>query len=1103
MGVDDVDARADRALDRFLEHDPLGAVTRTHRVTALVLCRDGAQWLPRTLEGLASQDRGAEELVGIDVVSGLDPGGIGGAELLAHGMQRVVSIRSAGSGGPDVAAGLSAGVEAAHDADGDGDGVGSAGAAAATTAADSGGDAPPADGHAAWYWIVHDDSAPEPACLSALLVGADRNPTAAILVPKTVAWSDSGRLVGVGSRWAPGTPVVRPLDRYERDQGQFDVERPVYTGDSAGMLVRADVWHSLGGMDPGVGDWAGAADLCRRAWGSGSQVMFIPSAVLAHRQASDRDVRPTPGLAPARQATRCGQLTLELSQAPALAVPWRYLRAWLMTAVRAIALLLTREPEEASAEIAGAWQALGHPRRIRRTRRRLRRPPVTSLKRPAQARTLRRAALRHSLDRANASERRSVRRAWLPLPAFIWQPLLVAGVLAVAAFVRDPSQFLGSGTLRGGGLLPAPGALDLLRDYLHSWHEARFGTGAPMPAYLPLLSAASVPFLGSVDLGLRLVFGLAVPLAFLSCYASIGADQMRPRQRILTSLAYSLLPAGAAAMGAGRVSTTAVLLLGPPTARLIVKAVAGARAGSSGVRPAIAAGTMLGVLVAFAPSVYLIAVVAALAGWLAVRARWPVRTGVIVLVISGLFLVLWAPRVVRSPWLALSEVGVNDPSLGMPGPTLWGLAPGGPTSIAWAGAPILIVGLLAVLVIGFSARSMSLLLGALGLVVAAAWWQPLARAVWPDLGTGMLWPGVPLLLAGALIVLLASAGADRPGWVGRLMSVPWVLAVGVLAVGWWMAPREMTVGTDTGIPPVVSLDADSPARPRSLVLGRTDGELRYAVANGPQALLGDADALAGLAPDPGFADAVAGLVSGASGQVEQELGGRAIRFVVFDGPAEDPVVAELDATVGLRQLARAPEQSLWLVAGNSSRAELNVPQAAPSEEGGEAPLEVPVLTSPTSVDVVLHPETDLPRRLVVAERSDPGWQGGLAGAPLDLIADPRGMLWATVDRPGELSVRHTSWWPALATAQLVVFAGLLLLSLPKRRTVDPDSDADAGLEAGIEADARAEVSAQVASGAEAAPERGAGADTDTDADAGADAPAPAGPALGGSPEDSP
>ena len=154
----------------------------------------------------------------------------------------------------------------------------------------------------AWYWIVHDDSAPQPDCLAALLRGADRNPAAAVLVPKTVAWSDPGRLVGVGNRWAPGTPVVDPLDPTERDQGQYDVDRAVYAGDSAGMLVRADLWHRLGGMDPNVGDWAAPADLCRRAWGAGAEVDLRPSAVLAHRQAGHRGVRAAPG----RSATTTG-----------------------------------------------------------------------------------------------------------------------------------------------------------------------------------------------------------------------------------------------------------------------------------------------------------------------------------------------------------------------------------------------------------------------------------------------------------------------------------------------------------------------------------------------------------------------------------------------------------------------------------------------------------------------------------------------------------------------------------------------------------------------------------------------------------------------------
>jgi GT2 family glycosyltransferase len=1012
---EDVEARADEALDRFLPPTDDGVVARDHHVTSLVLSRDGAPWLPRTLAAVAGQQRAVDRVVGIDVAS-VD----GSSGLLVQGTGEHIQVDVAGLAGA-----LAAGVAASEPDHRSGE----------RSASQTGDDTTPL----AWFWIIHDDSAPDPGCLAALLRGSDRNPGAAVLVPKTVAWSDPGRLVGVGSRWAPGTPVVDPLEPNERDQGQYDEDRPIYAGDSAGMLVRADVWHALQGMDPAVGDWAGPADLCRRVWALGAEVRFIPAAVVAHRQAGHRGVRPTPGLPHPRRASRAGQLILELSQAPAVALPWRYLRAWLSTTVRVVALLLTREPEEATAEAAGAWGVLGHPGRIHRARRSLRTSPGGNLTRPAVVRARRGAALSHLLDSWAAASARPT-RTWWPPPGRVWHPLALAGALAVLAFVRDPGLLLGSGTLRGGGLLPAPGAMDLLQGYLASWHPARFGSAVPMPTYLPLLAAASVPVLGSVDTVLRLAFGLAVPLAFLSCYASLGQG-WAGRHRMALSLAYALLPAGAAAMGGGRISTLVVLLLGPPTARLLVRALLRAQSGTSGSRPAIAAGTMLGVLVAFAPAVYVVAAVSALLGWIGLRlARWPVRTGLIILGVAGVFLVLWTPRVLRAPWLALSELGVNDRSLGSPAATVWGLAPGGPTSVAWAGVPLVVLALLAVVASRFSARALLQLAAAVGLLAAAAWLEPLAAQLWPELGPGMLWPGVFLLLAAAILALMVAQVAAQPGLVGELLSVGWIVCIGALALGWWVAPTTIGVGSGTGIPPVVDLDAQSPARPRSLVLDRLDGQLRYAVASGPQTVLGDADALAGLPVDPGFADAVAGLVSGASGEVEQELGGRAIRFVVFDGPPQDPVVAELDATFGLRQLARAPEQSLWLVAGDPRRAELVDPTAESEDYVPTEPLEVPVLTTPTSVDVVLHPQTDVPRRLVVAEESDPGWRGSLAGAPLDLVPDSRGMLSTTVDATGDLRVEHRSWWPGAAVAQLVLFVGLLLIALPKRRTLDPDAD---------------------------------------------------------------
>jgi len=997
--VEDIDARADEALDRFLPPDDQGVVPRTHHVTALVVAREGAAWLPRTLQALAEQQRPTDVVVGIDAGS-TD----GSAGVLAAAVGSAAQV----AGEDGLARSLALGV------------------AAAGAPRDAGADV------VRWYWIVHDDSAPDPGCLAALLKGADRNPAAAVLVPKTVGWSDPARLVGIGYRWAPGTPVVDRLEPWERDQGQYDVDRPVYSGDSAGMLVRADTWHALSGMDPTLGDWAGPTDLCRRVWGSGGEVVFIPAAVMAHRQAGHRGVRPGSRRPPRRRA-REGQVLLDLTQAPALSLPWRWLRGWVSTLVRALALVLTREPEEASAELGGAWDALGHPRRLRTGRRAFRAPPVRDTSRPAHVRATRGAVVSHALDGWLVAWRATGRgHVHLRPPRSSWRPLGVAAALATAAILMRPGQILGSGTLRGGGLLPAPGAMALLTDYLASWHDVRFGTDAALPAYLPVLAAASVPLLGSVDALLRLLFGLAVPLAFLSAYLSLGPSFVG-RQRLPLALAWALLPAGVAASGGGRLSTLAVLLLGPPTARLLVRALTHARRPDAGVGPAIAAGTMLGVTATFAPLVLVAVLLLGLTSWLvAGRPRWPIRTGVVVAGTSAVFVLLWIPRVVSAPWLLLTDLGRNDASLGDPAPWVWGLSPGGPAAISWAGVPLVVLAAVAVVVLAPTPRRLVLLAGAVGLMAAVAWTGPIVSRVWPEVDIASLWPGQLLLLAGGALAVLVARVTAPPGRVQDLVSVAWVACVAILGVGWWLAPSMMSTGTDSGLPPVVGLAEDSVERPRTLALERTPSGVTYAVSTGPQARLGDADAVAGGVPTTEFTGLVQELVSGASDNAEVSLGSRGIRFVVFNGPPQDPMVAELDAAVGLRRLASAEGQSLWQVAGDPSRVSL-------VGRDEDADLVVPVLTRPTSVDVVLHPQTELPRQLVVAEQAAPGWRGELSGQPLELVADDSGMLGAPIASTGPLVVDHRSAWPYLASAQLLLMAALVVVALPKHRTVDPDA----------------------------------------------------------------
>ncbi len=1012
--IQDADAAADDVLDRFLPHEVPEAL-RTHHVVTILLAHDGAEWLPRTSAALDAQVRPPGLVVGVDAGSRDDS-----ADWLAAACATVVTIGRREGLADAVSAGVRAVTELAATA--------SVGAPRDERRA---GDVA-AGRPVAWYWIIHDDTAPEPDCLQELLLGADRNPGAAVVVPKAVSWADRGVLVGIGHKWAPGTPVVERLERGERDQGQYDFDRPVYAADSGGMLVRADAWHALGGFDGFTGMWAAPYDFCRRVWGAGGEVVFVPAAVVAHRQAGHRGVRSSAhGRLRPRRSARRGQLYLELTQAPLLALPGRILMAVLSTALRTLGVLLTREPEESTAELAGAWDVLGHPRRLAEGRRRVRRPPVADLVRPPQCRAYRGTATKRLLEHWAAVSR--VR--WRPpsrwrVPVTIWRPLALAAGLAVAAVLRRPDQLLGTGDLQGGGLLPAAGALGLLDSYLSSWQDTWFGSDAIPPAYLALLAATSVLTLGSVDAVLRVVFTLAVPLAYLSAHASIG-PRLDPARRTALALAWACLPAGVAAAGAGRVSTLGLLLLGPPAARALLDWWSVADQRRPAARRTVLAGTLLGVLASFAPLTLVVVVVAGGVAWLlrgsprAARAR----SGLGVIAVAGVFVAPWSTGLYQAPWLLLSDLGRNAPDLVEPGPFVLGLSPGGPGSLVWPGALLVSLAVVLVLVRATRPAVLAAFTGALALLVVAAWAGPAAETLWPSMDLAAVWPGQSLLIAGGLLacVVAASTGPRSP----RLVVGAGLACVVSLLVGWWGAePGPTVVTSDTPLPPVVALDADGPGRVRALVLQRRSGELEYGVSSGPRALLGDADAIAATPGDGSFTDAVEGLVSGAAGDVGPELGDRGIRYVVFNGSPRDEVVSEVDAVPGLRRLASSDEQSLWLVSDDPVRARLG-------PAGGSGPVDVPVLTSPTSIDVVLHPQTVLPRQLRVAERMSSGWRVTLGDADVAVIPSEQDMVTAAVTMTGRLTVRHAGPWRLLGPAHLALLAALVVLALPKRRTADP------------------------------------------------------------------
>ncbi|MGV1004528.1 MAG: glycosyltransferase family 2 protein [Candidatus Nanopelagicales bacterium] len=1012
------------------------ALAGEHRVTALVIARNGARWLPRTLQSLARQHRPPDETWAVDAES-TD----GSGELLTAAAG--VSVRVPSSGWASSAnAALSERL----------DRTGAVGAEQPTS----------------WIWLIHDDSAPAPSALASLLDHADRHPEGAVIGPKVVGWADPIRLVDAGRLWAPGAPQVARVEREEHDQGQHDQPTRVYALGSPGLLIRAELLSELGGFDAlAPGDTA-AADVCRRAIALGYEVWMAPSAVVAHRRAGEMGVRDGTSLRGYRQALRAGQLRLELTQAPWWALPWRGARAVVSTVVRCLSLLITRDPAEAIGEFVGAARVLSRPGELLAARRAAR-AAGGNLHRPAELRAPRWAVTRHAIDSWTSAGHPDLKPGggasgeWgrqPRLPAWLMPAVMVA--LIVGALIVNSALLLGPGLVQGGGLLPSAGASDLLGQYLRGWHEVGFGSARPAPAYLPLLGLLAAPLLGSPDLLLRLLIGGYVPLAFLTAYLCLGR-RWPGGWRLALALGYALLPAGLAASEAGRLSTLALGLLGPPTVRLV----AGALVRPRSRRWAVWAGLLAGVTTSFAPMAWLMLLGWALSSLLQAsvsdqgdpsapgrQRRDLLQRWILLAVAAAGVNLLWLPQVGRWPGLLLLEAGVNSAGLRGSVPSWFGLglSPGGPGAPAfWVGIPVLLLAFGSALHSRGDQRIFRL--AALSCAVAASSLLVATLCVRLRLSTPLggarvaAWPGAWLLLAGAA-ALMAIGFAARPVYVGwqppaaRRGLVPAAaLAVGVLLWSWFASPPGPTgTSPEAVLPAVAAADAVSPQAPRVLVLRRDSGTatVSYYLSSGSGSRLGDADvALAGPAQE-GLDHTVAGMVSAAGVAAGRELGPRGIGYVVFTGASDDPAISAIDSAGGLRRLSSGSDQALWLVVGHVDRAQVAGPD-------GAEPAMVPVELEPVRVGAVLHPDLGAPMQFSLAERADLGWQVTLDEARIAAGADPdTGLVSAQLPTAGVLRVWHRDRRGALVSAQLALLSALFVLGLPKRRRVDPDSVPDGG-----------------------------------------------------------
>ncbi|MEQ1735575.1 MAG: glycosyltransferase, partial [Rhodoglobus sp.] len=382
------------------------------RVTAVLVARNGAQYLPSTLAALAAQTRRPDSVVPVDVSStDLSP------ELLLKAYPAQLFRAAARSSfGSAIAQALSAVPQTAENE---------------------------------WLWLLGHDNAPEPGALSALLGAVEIAPSVAVAGPKLMDWSDRDVIARFGetmTRFGRSIPVVAG----ELDQAQHDIQSDVLGVSAAGMLVRRSTFAQLGGFDPALPSADAGLDFAVRTRLAGHRIVGVPTARVATAGPPELFARRSLSAGAQNRIQRSAQLHRRMTYAPVLAVLPLWLSLLPLAVVRSLVLLVAKRPSSVGGELVAAVAAV-FDTGVWRARRGIRRNRVLGWSAidplrmpPAEVRE------RRAHDRAVAHNSPAEQRVG---PGFFagggaWI-VLVTALAGVIAFGR----FANAAALSGGGLL--------------------------------------------------------------------------------------------------------------------------------------------------------------------------------------------------------------------------------------------------------------------------------------------------------------------------------------------------------------------------------------------------------------------------------------------------------------------------------------------------------------------------------------------------------------------------------------------------------------------------------------------------------------------------
>ncbi|WCO68509.1 glycosyltransferase [Iamia majanohamensis] len=459
-------------------------------VVAVVVTRDPGPWFEEVLRSLAAQTYQSLSVLVVDAGSEEDP-----APRVAAVLPRARVARQEGATGYGAAANRV--LEAVEGA--------------------------------AFYLLCHDDVALAPDAVRHLVEEAFRT-NGGVLGPKLLDWHDPRRIRSVGGaidKVGAPAPAAEPG---ELDQEQHDAVRDVFYVAGGATLVRADLFRTLGGFDPGMTLHGDDVDLCWRAHIAGARVVVVPAAQARHLEAL-AERHPDDDRRRLQQRHRVRSLLTNYGPVHLLRVVPQALVLTLLEAVFAVVGGRFRH----GAEVVAAWTwNLGHLGGLRRRRkankaiRSVRDREVRELQVRGSARLT--AFLRGQVGPAD-DRLGALAETGRDLSSALRTPLTRVAV-AAAGFTLL-LMFLGSRNLLFQPL-PSVGelnafpdsALELLRTHLSGWRTTAGGGTAPSPTGDGVFGLLGLASLGSMGLARKIaILGLlpAGPLGIWRLSRPIGS----------------------------------------------------------------------------------------------------------------------------------------------------------------------------------------------------------------------------------------------------------------------------------------------------------------------------------------------------------------------------------------------------------------------------------------------------------------------------------------------------------------------------------------------------------------------------------------------------